>query len=388
MESKISEHIADQWITHLQHSVETGAFIKLTLSKPANPSADLKNVFARIIEIKGKEVFSFTLRYATNDQVKNHAIAEGLEIIRLWLGKDFLNAHLFTTEQEIVLQYSKKRKGRLFFHKIQHQTKASKAHDQEKHYLLHPEQAPYLKDLGIVSQSGHVLPNAQAKFRQINKYLEVIDSLIQEHALPAEPRIVDMGSGKGYLTFALYDFLKNQKQLQPRITGLELRPKLVDFCQATAQKYGMEGLDFQAMDIQDFEPGPLDMLIALHACDTATDLAIAKGIKAEATLLVLAPCCHKQIRKQMKGGQELHPLLRHGILAERQAEMVTDGIRALLMEAHAYKTKVFEFISLEHTGKNVMITGVKYQENPDALQQVAALKELFGIEYHYLEKLL
>lgn len=388
MENKTSEHPAGQWITQLQHSVETGAFVKMTLSKPANSSADLKNVFARIIELKGKEVFSFTLRYSTNDQVKNHSIAEGLEMMRLWLGKDFLNAHLFTAEQEVVLQYSKKRKARLFFHKAQQQANASRTHDQEKHYLLRPEQAPYLKDLGILSQNGHILPNAQGKFRQINKYLEVIDSLIQESGLPLEPRIVDMGSGKGYLTFALYDFLKNHKHLQPRITGLELRPKLVDFCNATAQKYGMEGLDFQAIDIQDYESGTLDMLIALHACDTATDLAIAKGIKAEARLMVLAPCCHKQIRKQMKGGSELLPMLRHGILAERQAEMVTDSIRALLMEVHAYKTKVFEFISLEHTGKNVMITGVKHQENPEALQQIAALKSLFGIEYHYLEKLL
>jgi hypothetical protein len=130
------------------------------------------------------------------------------------------------------------------------------------------------------------------------------------------------------------------------------------------------------------------MLIALHACDIATDIAIAKGIMADASIIVVAPCCHKQVRKQMNCTTEMQAILQHGIMEERQAELITDGIRALLLEANGYKTKVFEFISTEHTSKNLMITALKAKPNPDALAKIAAIKQQFGVEYHYLEKLL
>lgn len=202
-----------------------------------------------------------------------------------------------------------------------------------------------------------------------------------------------MGSGKGYLTFALYDFLTNHLGMQPQVTGIELRQNLVDFCNQTARDAGFAGLHFVAQDIADYRPDRLDMLIALHACDTATDLALAKGIHARAGIVVAAPCCHKQIRRDMAARNELAPVLRHGILEERQAEIVTDGIRALLLEANGYKTSVFEFISTEHTAKNVMITAVAGGEKSSgkkaaALEKVAALKAGFGVKEHFLEKLL
>jgi hypothetical protein len=204
-----------------------------------------------------------------------------------------------------------------------------------------------------------------------------------------------MGSGKGYLTFALYDYLSSVMGLQPEITGIELRQNLVDFCNKNARLAGFSGLHFVATDINDFQPERLDMLIALHACDTATDLALAKGILAKVDTIVVAPCCHKQIRKAMDTQNELAPVLRYGILEERQAEILTDGIRALLLEANGYKTQVFEFISTEHTAKNVMITAVGTNDDPrlkqqglNALEKVAALKAGFGIEEHYLEHLL
>jgi hypothetical protein len=191
----------------------------------------------------------------------------------------------------------------------------------------------------------------------------------------------------------LYDFLENNLSLAPQITGIELRPALVDFCNKTAEQVGFQNLNFIAQDIATYHPDRLDMLIALHACDTATDLALAVGIREKARIIVVAPCCHKQIRREMKAKNELAPLLQHGILEERQAEIVTDGIRALLLEANGYHTKVFEFISTEHTAKNVMITATMdgrrlNQRRTEALAQVAALKTSFGIGEHWLEKLL
>lgn len=180
--------------------------------------------------------------------------------------------------------------------------------------------------------------------------------------------------------------------MQPQVTGIELRPALVEFCNKTAREAGFEGLHFVAEDIANYHPDRLDLLIALHACDTATDLALAKGIHGKASIIVVAPCCHKQVRAEMHPHNEMAPLLRHGILEERQAEILTDGIRALLLESQGYRTQVFEFISTEHTAKNVMITAVggprEARRENEALEKVRALKSGFGIGEHYLEKLL
>jgi len=236
--------------------------------------------------------------------------------------------------------------------------------------------------------------NQQDKWRQIDKYLETIEHLLQQHPLQEDARIADMGSGKGYLTFALYDFLTKRQGMKPRITGIELRQHLVDFCNKTARENGFEGLHFVATNIREYHPARLDMLIALHACDTATDLALASGIHEKAAIIVAAPCCHKQVRRDMHTQNEMAPLLQHGILEERQAEILTDGIRALLLEAEGYKTQVFEFISTEHTPKNVMITAVKTAKTPPAsrrkaaLEKVEALKKGFGLKEHYMESLL
>ncbi|MBX2872045.1 MAG: SAM-dependent methyltransferase [Saprospiraceae bacterium] len=348
----------------------------------------MKNVFARLVHLKEESVLSFTLRYTSRDEVKNHPIEEAIAMISLWLGDEFLNADLFTTVQDHSLQFNKKRKARLFSKKPSHTQAPSTAHDKQKQRLIDPIRAKYLHPMGITGKDGQILKTGQKKFRQINKYIEIIDSLIDQGELGASPHLVDMGSGKGYLTFALYDHLVNNRKLEASITGIELRPKLVSFCNELAQEVGFDRLKFLAMNIEEYQPEKIDMLIALHACDIATDIAIAKGIKAQSSFIVVAPCCHKQIRKQMQCQTALQSVLKHGIMEERQAELVTDGIRSLLLEANGYKTKVFEFISTEHTPKNVMITATQGTGREDALEQIDQIKKDFGIEYHYLEKLL
>ncbi len=379
---------AETFIQHLRTSLEEESFVKLTLSKPSQKGGALRNVFARLIQLKEESVLSFTLRYNTRDEVKNHPIEEAITLIQLWLGDEFLNADLFTTLQDYTLQYNRKRKARLFSKLPSHAQAPSTEHDKQKQRLIEPKGAAYLHRMGITGKDGQILKTGQRKFRQINKYIEVIDQLIKQGELGAKPHLVDMGSGKGYLTFALYDHLVNNLKIEASITGIELRPKLVEFCNQLAEDIGFDRLKFLAMDIEEYQPEKIDMLIALHACDIATDIAIAKGIKAQASFIVVAPCCHKQIRKQMQCQTALQSVLRHGILEERQAELVTDGIRSLLLEANGYKTKVFEFISTEHTPKNVMITATKGIGKEDALAQIDQIKKDFGIEYHYLERLL
>jgi hypothetical protein len=377
-----------EFTARLQQSIAQGRFVKLTLSKNGGADQDFKNVYARLIELKGAEALSFTLRYATRDVVKNHPVAEGIAMVGLWLGQDFLNGDLFTLDEDVSIQYSKKRKPRLIVRPPSQQAPPPKTHDRPKQYLIEAAGNPYLPAMGITTASGKIAADGQRKFRQINKYIEIIDSLIQQQPLPPDAHIVDMGAGKGYLTFALYDHLRHHLGLQPAIVGIELRQPLVDFGNQLAQQIGYTGLSFLAQDIEQYRPERIDMLIALHACDIATDLAIAKGIQAGASIIVVAPCCHKQVRQQMSCPTEMQAILRHGILAERQAELITDGIRALLMEAHGYRAKVFEFISTEHTAKNLMIAGIKGPPDTQALAAVAAIKAEFGVEEHFLEGLL
>lgn len=250
----------------------------------------------------------------------------------------------------------------------------------------------YLKHLGIFDEQGKLIPKMADKYRQINKFLEIVEAQLKTVTLPKTINIVDMGSGKGYLTFALYDYLINQKKWNVTITGIELRKHLVDFCNDVAQKCEFSQLKFEAKPIEEYKNNAIDVLIALHACDIATDFAIAKGIKANATLIICAPCCHKQIRQQLKGKAFMNPMLKYGIFKERMFEMVTDTIRALILEQYQYKTQVFEFISSEHTAKNIMLIGGKQpfkKVDKKAIQtKIDELKAEFEIEYHELEKLL
>jgi protein-L-isoaspartate O-methyltransferase len=245
--------------------------------------------------------------------------------------------------------------------------------------------------LGITTADGMIKKDMHDKFRQINKYIEIVAGIIKSATLSESISLVDMGSGKGYLTFALYDYIVNTLKINAKITGIELRNELVEKCNMIASKAGFSELSFHTGTIEKVEIPPSDILIALHACDTATDEAIYRGIKSDVKIIICAPCCHKQIRKQINPTNELKEITRHGILEERMAEILTDTFRALILEYYGYKTKVFEFISTEHTPKNVLIVGIKSEEKTihrnETLEKIKNLKDLFGIEFHYLEKL-
>jgi len=367
---------------------ENNTLVKLILSKPTAQTDDLKRIDARPVLIAGKPVLSFNFTYTTKDETKNHSSAAISELLTQQLGHHFLNAELLTTQGNYSLLFSRKRVARLLHRPATHEKPATTEHNIPKKRLISAEGNVYLREMGIVTAQGEVTASGQKKFRQIDKYIEIVDGLLRKHPLPHQARIIDMGAGKGYLTFALYDHLKNNLGMEPQVLGLEIRPHLVEFANQLARQCGFEGLRFQTQDIRDFEGHSTDMLIALHACDTLTDVALAEGIRAGAGIILAAPCCHKQIRQQMQPQGVLKTMLQHGILEERQAELLTDSIRSLLLESEGYHTKVFEFVSIEHTNKNLMIAATKSKPLPESLVKVQEIKQMFGIEYHFLEKLL
>ncbi|MHA6728907.1 class I SAM-dependent methyltransferase [Devosia sp. A369] len=370
-----------------------GSLIRMKLGGYHGDEPELKSVEIKKISVKGGDKFSFTYRYKTRDIIKNFIQPEALALLRSGLRQEFRSAQLATTEFDLSFERNGD-KIRLKRTQVSGREAPAAGHDRAKNRPLTVTDKPYLHALGITGKDGAVRNDAQDKFRQINKMVEIFAPLIQ--VLKAEnPRIIDMGAGKGYLDFALYDYLANVANRSAEIIGVELREKLVEDGNATAAASGFSGLSFVSGSILDSDASGADAVIALHACDTATDDAIFKGIAAGAALIAVAPCCHKQIRRQMEAGKpedKLAVLLRHGIFMERQAEMVTDTLRALLLELSGYRTKIFEFVSDAHTPKNNLIVAEKdgrFGRDRDAvLKQIAETKAMFGIERHYLEGLL
>ncbi len=381
----------DDFIEGFKNALQDQSFIKLTLSHYTGEEADLKSIQVRKILIKREEKLSFTYRYKTRDIVKNYGAEEAVARIADGLRFGFHSATLFTTAFDLVFD-DNKGKQTLKQNAPTQTAPATLDHDRAKARLVEAKGQSWLRDLKITDDKGEVLKASQDKYRQINKYVEILDGLIK--ALPPKPgmKIVDMGSGKGYLTFALYDHLTNTLKRDVKVEGVEYRPDMVALCNDIAKKSDFPGLRFIEGTIENYDSTGADILIALHACDTATDDAIAKGIAAGAELIVVAPCCHKQIRREIEKSHrhnDLDFLMQHGIFIERQAEMVTDGLRALILEYFGYSTKVFEFISDVHTPKNAMIVGVRNAKavikDPKTLQKINDAKNYFGIARHHLE---
>ncbi len=379
-----------EWLQLTEAAIKSGEFVKITLSKPRSKNAPLNNCYVRLVLLKDIPQLSFTYRYQTRDEVKNFTPEEGWQELEKLFLHEFLIASLFTTTQDFILQFSKKGTLTLRKQKASFTEQEPLQHDRQK-IKRTSQDDQYLTLLGIYDTEGKLIPKMADKFRQINKYLEIIEDLIQPVSFSGQIHVVDMGSGKGYLTFALYNFLKNKLNLDITVTGIELRPELVEYCNTTAAQCGFRDLSFLCKPIEEYHEKKIDVLIALHACDTATDDALFKGISSQASLIICAPCCHKQVRQQVKGIEQESPLLKYGIFKERQFEMVTDTIRALILEKHQYQTKVFEFVSNEHTRKNIMLAGTKTSHSTDeaAIQnKIDSLKNEFHIQYHYLEKLM
>ncbi len=376
----------DRFLEKLRTALAAETFVKLTLSEPN--SGEVRNVYARPVELREGRRVSLVWRSATKDVTKSQSTDEAIATVAELLRDGFARAHLFTTAGDWRLDLSR---STLKASRPAFAVAPEPEHDRRKVKALGA--APFLAALGVTDVLGVARPGMADKLRQIERFTELLGHLVADSPLRdrSSLRVLDLGAGKGYLTFATHAFFRS-RSIAAEVTGVELREDLVALTNRVATELKHDGLTFMRGAIGDFTPAtPPDVLIALHACDTATDDALHLGIQSGAQLILAAPCCHKEIRAQLTAPPVLREVLRHGILAERKAEIVTDGLRALLLEIHGYRTSVFEFIAPEHTGKNLMIAAHRrpHPLDPAPLRErLRALLDFYGIrEQHLARKL-
>lgn len=370
---------------------------RLVLSKYRGPDSTLNRVVVRPVVLKGQLHLSFVASHTTKDLTHNLLPDDGIAHLRALIDGHFSHANLLTSTEDVQLLVSRKGKCTLLRKPVRGDAPvaAPATHDREKKRWVSIER-PFLVELGVADAQHQLIPSMSRKWKQINKFVEVLDGALAASPLAATDtarplHVVDFGSGKGYLTFAVHDHLQRTLGRNARVTGVELRQDLVRLCNGAIDRLGLAGLHFDEGDVRTYTPPAIDVMIALHACDTATDHAIHLGLRAHASIILCSPCCHKQIRPQLLSPHPLRPILQHGVHLGQEAEMLTDGLRALLLEAAGYDTQVFEFISLEHTNKNKMILAVKRsvpKASTEVLAQIREIKAFYGIREHCLETLM
>ena len=391
-----------QFIHRLRACLADGSFVQLGLARPHGTDPTLQKLLARRVVLRGEDHLSLVWRHQTRDITKNLPVADAVVLLATLVEGSFHHAHLVTRQHDIQLAFGKRGSWGLRVGKLAAAAAPppqAEAHDQARQHALALD-LPFLAELGVTDPQGRLVPAMARKWRQINKFVELLGHAIAQSTLatrdPAQPlRVLDFGAGKGYLTFAVQHHLRTIGRV-PDVTGVELRDDLTGLCNAAVARLGLAGLHFATGDVRSFteEGGAgIDVMIALHACDIATDVAMHRGVASGAALILCSPCCHQQLRPQMRSPPLLQPMLRHGIHMTEQAEMLTDTLRAMLLQSRGYDTQVFEFISPEHTGKNKMVLAVRRAQPLAAAQQaalraqVAELKAFYGVREQYLESL-
>ena len=376
------------FLNELQDAIQANVFIRMVLGKPKNTQT--KKVIITSFESKGALKFSSDFRRDQKSITKSSDLTELLSFLKENLAIHYLSATLFTQQNDISFLVNKKGKSRITRAKPTQQAAASTSHNRQKEYLISPETA-YLHELGVTNKAGNVIPKMYGKFRQIAKFIEIVDHSLKRDVFGSQPTlsVLDVGSGKGYLTFALYEYLSKKWHKGVSITGVDTKEDVVALCNKIAQQVNFEGLAFKHENIEQFTSKDIDILVALHACDTATDEALFQGIKNNAKLIFCAPCCQHEVSSQLRALPTNSPLLQHGLFIEKQADLITDVARTLLLESRGYAVKIIEFVSSEHSMKNTLIVAEKNQaENSKSLAEYKALKTQFGFANHRLETLL
>ena len=315
----------------------------------------------RPVKLKEQLYFQTSVSDGKKEFHKNYEKAELLEQLDHWLRKDYRQLQMDTTTQSIQALVSKKGKTTVK-QKIARDMRSARVldHNRKKRYLLEEgTPIPFLVDLGVMTAEGAIVRSRYDKFRQINRYLEFVEDILPELDKDRELTLIDFGCGKSYLTFALYYYLTVKKQYRIRMIGLDLKKDVMEHCQELAEKYGYDRLTFLTGDIADYDGVEMvDMVVSLHACDTATNYALEKALQWNAKVIFAVPCCHHELNRQMHS-TEMNPVLKYGLIQERMAALMTDAFRADVLELEGYQVQVLEFIDMEHTPKNILIRAVK-----------------------------
>ena len=334
-------------------------FISATLSNPKNKDGVQK---VKVRPILKKDVLYFQLESFQNNQAFHENVEEkkACEILLKYM-ENMRQMQMETQRAAYTILVSKKGKVTIKSKMKKGEKKQiNMSHDRKKKYVLEEGvPVPFLQDLGVMTQDGKIVHAKFDKFRQINRFLEFIEDILPELDRGRELTILDFGCGKSYLTFAMYYYLRELKNYDVNIIGLDLKTDVIHKCNFLAEKYGYDKLHFYQGDIAEYEGvSSVDMVVTLHACDTATDFALAKAVEWGARVILSVPCCQHEVNRQIRN-EMLEPVLRYGILKERMSALITDAVRANLLESKGYETQILEFIDMEHTPKNLLIRAVK-----------------------------
>lgn len=365
----------------LQAALDSETLAKLSFGDVRKKSNPFKKAVLRPLLIRGELCYQIEYHFQNKVTHRNLDKDQCLELCAELIEDVFKQMNLFTADADYQILASDPDKPRIVKKSA---TKAMPAldHNKEKKYII-PDHTPcdFLIRLGVMDQNGTVIQRHYAKFRQINRFLEIVSDVMDFMPQKAEPlRIVDFGCGKAYLTFALYHYLKAESKKEVEIIGLDLKEDVINFCNKVAADLKYDGLKFLKGDIAEYsEQGKADMVVTLHACDTATDYALIKAVGWDASVILSVPCCQHELFSQIKN--ELHhPILKHGILNERFCSILTDGLRGLKLEEQGYEVTMIEFTSLEHTSKNIMIRAVKTgKKKVSAGEEYSRLKEYWHV---------
>ena len=359
-------------------------FIRGTISNPRDKEGIIK-IRVRPLEKKGELYFqleSFTKTQAFHENLTAKDACRKIAGVMERFGQ----MQIETVGEECTVLVSKK--GKVTVRRKKRKTEArpaDRSHNRKKHYILEEGvPVPFLRDLGVMTEDGKIVRTKTDKFRQINRFLEFIEDILPRLEKGRELTILDFGCGKSYLTFAMYHYLHELRGYDIRIIGLDLKKDVIDHCGKLAEKYGYDKLTFLVGDIADYDGvDRVDMVVTLHACDTATDYALAKAVGWGAEVILSVPCCQHELNAQFASrdgcAEVMAPVMDYGLLRERFAALATDGLRAKYLEREGYETQVLEFIDMEHTPKNILLRAVKTgRKDGRAAEEIRKCIEFLG----------
>ena len=390
--------------THFSAAVESDSLIQLVLSQPIRDSREhadaVEKIVIRPVDLKSGRNLQFTFCEARRETHRNLSPTEAVSEIERLLTDQFRRGHLFTADFDFTVKVKASGKVRAHQHAPSKKQIASTDHNRQKHYLI-PDgvPCPFLEEIGVMTADGNVRAQKFDKFRQINRYLEFVEDVYESFPKTGPIRVVDFGCGKSYLTFALHHLLHRIHGRQVDIVGLDLKTDVVEHCNGIATRLNCDGLRFESGDMAGYSPlESVDLSVSLHACDTATDVALARAVEWDAKVIFAVPCCHHEVASKLNT-EFLSPIMRRGILKERFAELLTDALRADLLEACGYRTQVLEFIRLEHPPNNILIRAIRDSAHPVASgttarppvtipENVTTTRDIFHLEPCALENLL
>ena len=359
-------------------------FLRLTLSNaPSQPPPPATKIVLRPVAVKGERLIQFAFAGETHT-TRNLPLADAVRELDALIGHPFRQVHAQTASHDLLVRIT--RKGAVLMKRTKPSlagTATALGHDRTKSYPL-PIDAPdpFLQAIGVMDENGRVQPGRHAKFRQINEFIRVIEQVLPALAPHPQPlRILDCGCGSAYLTFAAFYYLQHKRNIPSSVTGIDRREDVIAKCLQQRDALQWPEMSFIVSSIADFQPpDPPNLVLSLHACDTATDEALALGVRCGSAAILAAPCCQHELHDQIRN-PVFQPVLRHGILRERQADILTDAFRALLLRIAGYRTSIVEFVSPEHTAKNLMIRAESGLPpgDPQLLGEYRRLKEFWNV---------